>query len=110
MIARIWRGWARSEADAELYAAFLRATFLPAAARLAGFRGGHVLRRATTGGEIEFTTVTRFESIDAVKLFAGEDYERANVAPRARELLARFEPRCAHHEVVISDEDVRPDP
>jgi heme-degrading monooxygenase HmoA len=100
MIARLWRGWAANSESADLYEEFLRSTFLPAAYAIAGFRGATVLRRKV-GGEIEFTTITRFESIEAVKQFAGEDYEVAHVAPRARELLARFEPRCIHSELVI---------
>jgi heme-degrading monooxygenase HmoA len=100
MIARMWRGWAASKESADLYEEFLRSTFLPAACSIPGFKGATVLRRQV-GGEIEFTTITRFESVEAIKQFAGEDYEAAHVAPRARELLARFEPRCVHSEMVI---------
>jgi heme-degrading monooxygenase HmoA len=100
MIARMWRGWAASVAAADLYEAFLRSSFLPAAYSIPGFKGALVLRR-TVGDEIEFTTITRFESVQAIKQFAGEDYEAAHVAPRARELLARFEARCVHCELVI---------
>jgi len=107
MIARVWRGWA-SGSNADAYEDFLRETFLPAAARTAGFGGVHVLRRSTSEGEVEVTTVTRFDSMDAIKTFAGDDTEAANVAPRARELLSRFEPRCIHYAIVISDQDVEP--
>ena len=100
MIARMWRGWAVSTAAADLYEEFLRSTFLPAAHAIAGFKGATVLRRAV-GGEVEFTTISRFESVDAIKEFAGEDWEVAPVAPRARELLSRFEPRCVHSELMI---------
>lgn len=100
MIARMWRGWAATEATADLYEEFLRSSFLPAAYSIPGFKGAAVLRR-TVGDEIEFTTITRFESVAAIKQFAGEDYEAAHVAPRARELLSRFEPRCVHSELVI---------
>jgi heme-degrading monooxygenase HmoA len=100
MIARMWRGWASSTSSADLYEEFLRSTFLPAAYSIPGFRGATVLRR-TVGSEVEFTTITRFESVEAIKQFAGEDWEAAHVAPRARELLARFEPRCVHSELAI---------
>jgi hypothetical protein len=100
MIARMWRGWAASTQAADLYEEFLRSTFLPAAYAIPGFKGASVLRR-NIGSEVEFTTITRFESVHAIKQFAGEDYEAAHVAPRARELLARFEPRCVHSELVI---------
>jgi heme-degrading monooxygenase HmoA len=100
MIARLWRGWAATIENADLYQEFLRSTFLPAAYAITGFKGASVLRR-NVGSEVEFTTITRFESVQAIKQFAGEDYEAAHVAPRARELLCRFEQRCVHHELVI---------
>jgi len=70
---------------------------------LEGYCGASVLRRAV-GGEIEFVTLTRFKSIDAIRAFAGEDYEAAHVAPRARELLSRFDARCQHFEWMVEDE------
>jgi heme-degrading monooxygenase HmoA len=100
MIARIWRGWAATAEAADLYEDFLRSSFFPAAYAIPGFQGAEVLRR-TVGDEVEFTTITRFESVQAIKAFAGEDYEAAHVAPRARELLARFEARCVHAELVV---------
>ena len=100
MIARMWRGWAASTANADLYEEFLRSNFLPAAYSIPGFKGAAVLRRPV-GDEVEFTTITRFESVEAIKKFAGEDYEAAHVAPRARELLSRFDARCVHSELVI---------
>src|SRR5882724_5806738 len=100
MIARMWRGWAASAAAADLYEEFLRSSFLPAAYSIPGFKGASVLRR-TVGDEVEFTTITRFESVQAIKQFAGEDYEAAHVAPRARGVLWRFDPRCVHFELVI---------
>jgi len=107
MIARIWRGWASSVTAADQYEDFLRTTFLPATHSIAGFLGASVLRR-TVGAEVEFTTITRFDSIDAIREFAGEDYEAAHVAPRARELLSRFEPRCQHFDLVIEDRPAEP--
>jgi antibiotic biosynthesis monooxygenase (ABM) superfamily enzyme len=103
MIARIWRGWAATAAAADLYEEFLRSTFLPAANTITGFRGATVIRR-NAGDEVEFTTITRFDSVEAIRKFAGDDYEAAHVAPRARELLSRFEPRCQHFEIVIEHE------
>ena len=103
MIARVWHGWTADTESADLYEEFLRSTFLPAAYGIAGFKGASVLRRAA-GSEVEFTTITRFDSLEAVKQFAGEDYEAAHVAPRARQLLSRFDARCVHSELVIESE------
>ena len=102
MIARIWRGWADSEAAADGYAEFLKTTFLPSIHAIAGYRGAWVMRRKV-GAEIQFTTITRFETIDSIRAFAGDDYEAAHVAPKARELLSRFDARCEHFELVIDD-------
>ncbi|HEV7515935.1 MAG TPA: antibiotic biosynthesis monooxygenase, partial [Thermoanaerobaculia bacterium] len=51
------------------------------------------------GGEVEFVTVMGFDSLDAVRAFAGEDYEVAVVPPQARALLARFDTRSQHYDV-----------
>ena len=102
MIARLWRGWASTSEAANLYQEFLRSTFLPSIHTIGGYCGAQVLRRSV-GGEEEFTTITYFESLDAIRHFAGEDYEAAHVAPRGRELLARFDPRCLHYEVSVED-------
>jgi antibiotic biosynthesis monooxygenase (ABM) superfamily enzyme len=103
MIARIWHGWAATKANADAYEAFLRTTFLPAPRKLAGYRGAEVLRR-DSGAEIEFVTITRFDSLDSIRAFAGDDPERANVAPRARDLLSRWDARCSHFELAFTSE------
>lgn len=66
--------------------------------QIQGYRGIELLRRPQ-GAEVEFVTLMRFDSLDAVRSFAGDDYEAAVVPPRARELLARFDARSAHYEV-----------
>ena len=48
---------------------------------------------------MEFLTLIRFDSLQAVRAFAGEQYEVAVVPPAARELLSRFEARAAHYEI-----------
>ncbi|MFL7807034.1 MAG: antibiotic biosynthesis monooxygenase, partial [Anaerolineae bacterium] len=65
---------------------------------IAGYRGIHLLRR-DLGDEVEFVTIMWFDSIEAVRTFAGEDYEGAVVPPKARELLSRFDARSQHYDV-----------
>ena len=103
MIVRMWHGWAANSSTADLYEEFLRSTFLPSIHSLKGDHGATVLRRDGDGGEVEFTTLTRFESVAAIRAFAGDDYEAAHVAPRARALLSRFDARCQHFECVVED-------
>jgi heme-degrading monooxygenase HmoA len=66
--------------------------------QIPGFRGIQLFRR-DLGTEVEFVTVMWFDSLDAVRAFAGEDYEVAVVPPKARTLLARFDGRSQHYEV-----------
>lgn len=99
MIARIWHGWTSPE-NADAYEEFLRTKMFPSIHRVPGYLGADLLR-SDSADEIAFVTITRFESLDAVKEFAGEDYEPAVVEPEARQLLSRFDERSEHYEVVI---------
>jgi heme-degrading monooxygenase HmoA len=99
VIARVWRGWT-TPADGDAYEAFLRTTIFPTLAdRVPGFHGGYVLRRQRRG-EDEFVVITLFESLDAVRAFAGEEYEVPVIEPEAARLLSRGDPRASHYEVV----------
>ena len=72
----------------------------PSIHRVPGFLGADLLRN-DAADEIAFVTITRFQSLAAVKDFAGEDYERAVVEPEARRLLSRYDERSEHYEVVL---------
>jgi heme-degrading monooxygenase HmoA len=99
VIARIWHGWTAPE-NADAYEDFLRRKMFPSIHRVRGYLGAELLR-SDGADEIAFITITRFESLDAVKEFAGEDYERAVVEPEAQQLLSRFDERSEHYDVVI---------
>ena len=99
MICRIWHGWT-APADADIYESLLKEEILTGIRnrRIAGYRGIQLLRRSLAD-EVEFVTIMWFDSIDAVRTFAGEDYERAVVPPNARRLLSRFDERSQHYDV-----------
>jgi heme-degrading monooxygenase HmoA len=97
VIARIWHGWARPP-EADAYERYFRETLTPELLRIPGFAGAHLLRRQD-GGEVELSTVTWFESLEAVRRFAGDGYERAVVSEHARALLTRYDTSCRHYEV-----------
>ncbi|HEV8687351.1 MAG TPA: antibiotic biosynthesis monooxygenase [Gaiellaceae bacterium] len=100
MIARIWHGWT-TPGNADPYEAHLRDVVLPGIEeRIDGFRGVYLLGREA-GDEVEFVTVTLWDSLDAVREFAGEDYEVAVVPEEARRLLTRFDERSAHYETLL---------
>jgi heme-degrading monooxygenase HmoA len=100
MIGRLWHGRAgRDGADA--YEAHFRAEVLPALERVAGYRGAYLLRRDDAEGT-EFAALTLFESLGAVRAFAGEQYEVAVVAPAARALLRDYERTARHYTVAVA--------
>lgn len=103
MIARTWHGWTDPE-HAEAYQRLLIGEIVPGimARRIPGLVKFQVHRRNLADGEVEFTTVMWFESLGAVRAFAGEDYEAAVVPAAARALLRRFDARSRHDEVVAS--------
>jgi heme-degrading monooxygenase HmoA len=88
--------------DANEYEALVRGEILPGIHRIEGFLGFDLLR-AEGGGQVEFVTVTFFQSLNAVRAFAGEDYEEAVVPPEARALLTRFDERTRHYELLASN-------
>lgn len=101
MISRIWHGWTAPE-NADAYESLLKSEiFVQIGDReISGYRGIDLLRR-DLGDEVEFVTIMWFNSIDAVRTFAGEDYEVAVVPPKARALLSRFDARSQHYEVRV---------
>ena len=100
MIARHWRGWTKVH-DAEAYESLLKDKVLPSLKSIAGYRGGYVLR-SDGPEESEFVVVNLFDSLEAVRSFAGPDYTVAVFEPEARRLLNRVEPTAMHYEVRVS--------
>jgi heme-degrading monooxygenase HmoA len=99
MITRVWHGWT-SPNNADTYEALLKAEILPGIHRIPGYRGATLLRR-NDGKEVEFITLTYFDSMESVRKFAGEDYEQAVVPAEARKVLNHFDQRSVHYETVF---------
>jgi heme-degrading monooxygenase HmoA len=99
MIGRIWHGWTTPE-NADAYESLLRHEILLGIQdrQIAGFRGIQLLRRSLET-EVEFVTMMWFDSIEAIRVFAGDDYEAAVVPPQARALLSGFDERSQHYEI-----------
>lgn len=99
MILRIWHGWT-NPSNADAYEALLKEEIFVGIhdRRIPGFHGIQLLRRKL-GGEVEFVTIMTFQDLDAVRQFAGEDYEQAVVPFKAQALLARFDQRSQHYEL-----------
>jgi antibiotic biosynthesis monooxygenase (ABM) superfamily enzyme len=105
MISRIWHGWTSHE-NAEAYENLLREEVFKGIKRrrIPGFVDIQMLCRQLDN-EVEFITIMRFESIEAIKRFAGQDYEACLVPPKARELLSRFDERSQHYEIRIAESE-----
>lgn len=99
MIERIWHGWTTAE-NADAYERLLNEEVIAGIKerQIPGFRGIRVLRREA-GEEVEFVTLMTFDSLEAVREFAGEEYEVAVVPPAARDVLAHFDDRSLHYVV-----------
>ncbi|HEX7136412.1 MAG TPA: antibiotic biosynthesis monooxygenase [Vicinamibacterales bacterium] len=107
MIARTWRG-AAEPANANRYVDHLRAHTLPVLSHIPGYCGGYVMRhRHTSGSRVEFMVVTLWESLDAIRAFAGADTGAAVVPAEARALLASYDDRAVHWDVVLDNSPTR---
>ena len=100
MIARHWRGWTQLQ-DADVYEGLLKNKVLPSLKNVEGYRGGYVLR-SDNPHEVEFVVVNLFDSLGAVRRFAGPDYTVPVLEPEARKLLSKIEPVARHYEVRVS--------
>src|SRR5207247_5459724 len=100
MIARIWHGWTK-RADAKAYEEMLRDEIFPgiAARKISGYRGAELFVHED-GDEVEFVTLLRFDSMDDVKQFAGDDASKPVIFPKAEALIARMD-RARHYGVAI---------
>lgn len=102
MIARTWRCTATAE-NVQLYLNHFNHSVLPELQRLPGFKGHWILRRQLAE-HLELTVMTLWESMDAVRAFAGADVEQAVVEPAAQAVLHTFETTVTHFEVLQRSE------
>ena len=101
MIARIWHGWTKPE-NAKAYEEMLRDEIFPsiAARNIKGYRGAELFIYKN-GAEVEFMTLLRFDSMEAVKEFAGADESKPVIYPKAESLLLRMDERSTHYRIAI---------
>jgi heme-degrading monooxygenase HmoA len=101
LIARIWRGQTLPE-RAEEYTTYLDEAGVRKIAAIPGNRGVQMLR-ASSGDLVEFQVLSYWDSLDAVKRFAGEDIEKVNHLPRDPEYMVGAAPVVRHYEVIVND-------
>ena len=99
MIFRIWHGWTTPK-NADIYENLLKEEIFQgiASKNIFGYRGIQLLRRQLAN-EVEFITIMQFDSLDAVKQFVGEEYEKSYVPEKAKKVLAKHDARSQHYEM-----------
>jgi uncharacterized protein YciI/heme-degrading monooxygenase HmoA len=102
VILRMWRARSNSEKMSE-YVRHATQNVFPALRAIEGHRGAYLLRRAVDGA-IELVILTLWESMGAVRKFAGAEPEKAVVEPEARAILTAFDDTVTHFEVVQCSE------
>ncbi len=98
MIARLWRGITRAE-DADRYFRYLLETGLKDYRSIPGNRGVYALRK-TGPQQAEFLLISLWDSFDAIRKFAGPEYEKAVYYPEDVKFLLEMEPHVTHYEVL----------
>ncbi len=104
MIARVWHGTTTPE-NADPYESMLKPELLPGISKVPGFKGSYFLRR-NVGNDVEFITILLWESIDALKAFAGPDYEVSIIPEDRRKYLKHHDEHAAHYEVISSPQQL----
>ena len=101
MIARIWYGWTSRE-NAEKYERLLREEVLLEIAKrsIPGYKGAEIFIREADHDEMEFITLLRFETLEAVQLFADKDYEQPVIPPECKKLLNRHSEKSRHYRIL----------
>jgi heme-degrading monooxygenase HmoA len=107
MIARIWDAQTSGPDDTQRYQQVFDTEVLDHLSGMAGFRGAYLLARDAQADHdhddhdvTAIRTITLFESLAAVRRFAGDEYQRERVTPQARATLLSSDPAIAHYEVL----------
>ena len=98
MIIRKWRGYAVL-AHADAYPVHFRGVVLPELRRIPGFLGASLSQRRL-GERVEFLVLTRWQSLDAIGAFSGDDLDAAVVEPAAAAALLNYDRTVQHYEII----------
>jgi heme-degrading monooxygenase HmoA len=98
VIIREWRGRA-AKSNPEGYPKHFHTNVAPELRKVPGFVGAHLSRR-NYKGKIEFLVLTKWQSMEAIRAFAGDDVGKAVVEPGAVAALIDYDERVEHYEVI----------
>jgi hypothetical protein len=104
-VVRVWKGYGTAEGAALYCSDHFSKTVLPQLQAFTGFLDANVLVRSLGDGT-EVVVATFWESIDAVRAFAGDEYEKAVVEPIVRDLLERFDDKVTHYTVAVAGRQI----
>jgi heme-degrading monooxygenase HmoA len=102
MIERVWLARAANRENFNSYEAYFRRVVLPELNAVGGYRGAKLVQRDRDGG-VEIIVVTYWDSLDAVRGFAGDDINRAHVRPEAAALFTDYDRSARHYEIVFEE-------
>ena len=97
MISRHWIGIVRTD-KVDDYIRHLDSTVLPNLTKTAGLTNAYYLKRAVKEG-VEFLIITEWDSFDAIKVFAGPDYDKAVIDPYAKSLMVTYDKIVRHYSI-----------
>ncbi len=100
MIARVWHGEVPAE-KADAYHQYLLSTGVPDLQATPGNRGVYVMRRFTDV-HARFTMISLWDSIEAIRAFAGDDEEKARYYPEDADYLIELRPTVSHYDVLTA--------
>jgi heme-degrading monooxygenase HmoA len=100
VILRIWTAFAASHADAVAYGRHLDTLVFPRLTEIEGHVGAYLAQRLNGDG-VAVLVLTIWQSMEAIRAFAGDDPDVAVVEPEARRLLARVDDHVMHYEVLL---------
>jgi heme-degrading monooxygenase HmoA len=102
MIARFWTAKV-AKADVHIYADHLKSQVLTTLRKVDGYIGTKLLERETSDGA-EIVVITLWQSLDAIRKFAGPDLEKAVVSDDVVSLFLQYDQRVRHYKVVVTDD------
>ena len=100
MIVRTWMAYAKPD-NARAYRDHLANTVLPRLEKVPGFLGLELCQAQPRGDRVELFVISRWESMDAVKAFAGAQPEKAVVEPAAKAVLEDYDDVAFLYEVKL---------
>jgi heme-degrading monooxygenase HmoA len=99
VIFRVFHATATAE-GADAYCEHFTGSVLPDLQRIDGYKGAYLLRR-DHDGHVELQVLTLWDSLEAIRRFAGANLEHAVVEPAAQAVLASYDSTVTHHTVVV---------